>query len=87
MIVSDLLHVILGLHNMEELIRVALMITPQGDVTQGQFHLGIDLIEDAHIDHALTRGLPMAQGVRVEAHMVAAVAASPLSTLDNVVGD
>lgn len=86
MIASDLLLVILVLHDMEGLIHVAQMIIPLEGVIQGQYHLVIGRIDDTRLDHAPTQDLLMAQGAGVEALMVAAAAASPLDILGDIIG-
>ncbi|KAL2923929.1 Serine/arginine-rich SC35-like splicing factor SCL30A [Bienertia sinuspersici] len=83
------LPVILGLHDMQELIHVALMITPQGGGIQGLFHLGADHTRDALTDLVLTQDLLIAQEAGVEALMAAAAVApavaSPLDTLGDMI--
>lgn len=94
MIAGDPL-VILDLLDMQELTPAAQTILLE-DVTQGQFHLGIGRIEDAHIEAALTQdlltALLMVQGAEVEAHMGVEVlaadgVASPLGILSNNTGN
>lgn len=87
MIASDPLHGILGLQCMEGLIRAVRMIILQGGVTHGQFLQEAGHMDGAHIDLALTQDPHMAQGVRVEAHMVAAVVAALLDTLGDIFYD